>query len=191
MTQRATTAKIAVDAMGGDFAPQAVVKGAVEAAHEFDIEVVLVGPAEIVQKELSQYDLNGARISTQPAEEVIGMDEDPVRAIRQKRDSSIVVGMNLVKKHKVSAFVSGGSTGAVTAAALLTLGRKKGISRPALGITFDSLAGPVLLMDVGANSDCKPQNLLQFAQMGNVYMQKIYNVTQPKIGILSTGEEDT
>ena len=191
MTQRATTAKIAVDAMGGDFAPQAVVKGAVEAVHEFDIEVVLVGPAEIVQKELSQYDLNGTRISTQPAEEVIGMDEDPVRAIRRKKDSSIVVGMNLVKKHKVSAFVSGGSTGAVTAASLLTLGRKKGISRPALGITFDSLAGPVLLMDVGANSDCKPQNLLQFAQMGNVYMQKIYNVTQPKIGILSTGEEDT
>lgn len=190
-TKQTTTPKIAVDAMGGDFAPQEVVRGAVEAALEFDIEVVLVGPTETVQKELARYDLAGAKISTHPAEEVIGMDEDPVRAIRRKQDSSIVVGMNLAKKHKVHAFVSGGSTGAVTAAALLMLGRKKGISRPALGITFDSLTGPTLFMDVGANSDCKPINLLQFAQMGNIYMKKIYDIAEPKVGLLSTGEEDT
>jgi glycerol-3-phosphate acyltransferase PlsX len=182
---------IAVDAMGGDYAPQEVVKGAVEAAREYDIAVILVGQKETVQKELSQYNLNGTRISNYPAEEIITMDEDPVRAVRSKPDSSIAVGMNLVKKHTVSAFVSGGSTGAVTAAALLMLGRKKGISRPALGITFDSLTGPMLFMDVGANSDCKPQNLLQFAQMGNVYMRKIFNVPAPKIGLLSTGEEAT
>ena len=145
--------RIAMDAMGGDYAPQEVVKGAVEAAHEYDIEIVLVGPSETVQKELSRYDLSEVKISTHPAEEVISMEEDPVRAIRRKKDSSIVVGMDMVKKHQASAFVSGGSTGAVTAAALLTLGRKKGISRPALGITFDSLGGTVLFMDVGANSD--------------------------------------
>ncbi|MBT4511424.1 MAG: phosphate acyltransferase PlsX [Chloroflexi bacterium] len=191
MTQNINPVKIAVDAMGGDYAPQQVIKGAVEAARDFDIEVVLVGPRETVQAELNQYDLNGIKLSIHPAEEVIGMDEDPVRAIRRKQDSSIVVGMNLIKKQQASAFVSGGSTGAVAAAALLTLGRKKGISRPALGITFDSLGGPVLLMDVGANSDCKPQNLLQFAQMGNVYMQKIYALPTPRIGLLSTGEEET
>ena len=99
--------------------------------------------------------------------------------------------MGLVKQQKVSGFVSGGSTGAVTAAALLMLGRKKGIFRPALGITFDSLKGPTLFMDVGANADCKPQYLLQFARMGNVYMSKIFNIPEPKIGLLSTGEEDT
>ncbi len=191
MTQNTNPAKIAVDAMGGDYAPEQIVKGAVEAARDFDIEVVLVGPAETVQAELNQYDLSGTKLSLHPAEEVIGMDEDPVRAIRRKQDSSIVVGMNLIKKHQAAAFVSGGSTGAVAAAALLTLGRKKGISRPALGITFDSLGGPVLFMDVGANSDCKPQNLLQFAQMGNVYMQKIFAMPTPRVGLLSTGEEET
>ncbi len=182
---------IAVDAMGGDFAPQEVVKGAVEAAQEFNVKVVLVGPSAAVNEQLGQYNLNGARIVTHSAEEVISMDEDPVRAVRTKKDSSITVGMNLLKSGKVSAFVSGGSTGAVTAASLLLLGRRKGISRPALGITYESLGGPMLFMDVGANSDCKPQNLLQFAQMGNVYMNKIYGIAEPKIGLLSTGEEST
>ena len=183
--------RIAVDAMGGDYAPQEVVKGAVEAAREFDIEVMLVGQKAALQRELSQYDLNGLKLSTHPAEEIVGMDEDPVRAIRSKPDSSIVVGMNLVKAGQASAFVSGGSTGAVTAAALLMLGRKKGISRPALAITFDAPEGSVLFMDVGANADCKPQHLLQFAQMGNIYMRKIYSIKQPRIGLLSSGEEAT
>ncbi len=183
--------KIVVDAMGGDYAPQEVVKGAVEAAQEFGIEIILVGQQEAVQQELNQYDLNGISISIHPAEETIGMHEDPVRAIRGKKDSSITVGLNLVKEGKAAAFVSGGSTGAVTAGALLILGRKKGISRPALGITFESLDGPTMFMDVGANSDCKPQNLLQFAEMGNIYMRRIFDIPEPRVGLLSTGEEET
>lgn len=182
--------RIVVDAMGGDYAPQEVVKGAVEAAQEFkNIEVVLVGPRQSVQKELSQYNTSGLKISLVPAEETIGMDEDPVRAIRRKQDSSIVVGIKLVKSGQAAAFVSGGSTGAIAAAALLMLGRKKRISRPALGATFESLKGPSMLLDVGANADCKPENLLQFAQMGSVYMQRIHGLAQPRVGLLSSGEE--
>jgi len=190
-TQPAPLLKIAVDAMGGDYAPREVVKGAVEVARELSSEIVLVGPPDILHKELGQYDLKGTRISTHAAQEVITMDEDPVRAIRRKQDSSIVVGMNLVKSGAVSAFVSGGSTGAVTAAALLILGRKKGIKRPALAINFESPNGPVLLLDVGANADCKPQHLVQFAEMGNVYMHKVFNITTPRVGLLSSGEEET
>ena len=183
--------KIAVDAMGGDFAPQEVIKGAVEASRQDNIEVILVGPSELLQKELNQYDLGTATITVCEASETIGMDEDPVRAIRRKKHSSIIVGINLVKTAQASAFVSGGSTGAITAAALLTLGRKKGISRPALGIVYQSPGGSVLLLDVGANSDCKPQHLLQFAEMGTVYMSKIHQIVSPKIGLISTGEEST
>jgi len=183
------TLRIAVDAMGGDYAPREIVKGAVEAAHELGAEVVLVGQEETIQNELVHYSLDGAKLSIHPAEEIINMDEDPVRAIRRKKDSSIVVGMNLVKSRQVAAFVSGGSTGAITAAGSLILGTKKHISRPALAITFESPAGPVLFLDVGANSDCKPEYLMQFAQMGNIYMQKIFNITDPRIGLLSTGEE--
>jgi glycerol-3-phosphate acyltransferase PlsX len=119
------------------------------------------------------------------------MDDDPVRAIRRKQYSSIVVGINLVKSGQAAAFVSGGSTGAITAAGSLILGTKKHISRPALAITFESPSGPVLFLDVGANSDCKAEYLMQFAQMGNIYMQKIFNITNPRIGLLSTGEEET
>ena len=183
--------RIVVDAMGGDYAPQEVVKGAVEASGYIeDIEIVLVGQSKAVESELADYTFDRAKISIHPSEETINMDEDPVRAIRRKKDSSIVVGLNLVKSGQAVAFVSGGSTGAVTAAALLILGRKKGISRPALAITFESPAGPILLLDVGANADCKPQHLVQFAQMGNIYMQKIFDVIHPRIGLLSSGEEE-
>lgn len=183
--------RIVVDAMGGDYAPQEVVKGAVEAAQEFGVEVILVGQEEAVQRELDKYDCSDTYISIHSASEVIVMHEDPVRAIRKKKDSSIVVGLDLVKQGTAAAFVSGGSTGAVTAGSLLILGRKKGISRPALGITFESLDGPTMFMDVGANSECKPQNLVQFAEMGNIYMNKIHNIPKPRIGLLSTGEEET
>lgn len=183
--------KIVVDAMGGDYAPHEVVKGAVEAAREFSTDIVLVGPPDTVKQELSQHDIEGLKINIHPASEVITMDEDPVRAIRRKPDSSIVSGLNMVKEGLGAAFVSGGSTGAVAAAGLLILGRKKHISRPALGVTFESPLGPVLLLDVGANSDCKPQNLVQFAEMGNIYMQKIYGLDRPRVGLLSTGEEET
>ncbi|MDD5094212.1 MAG: phosphate acyltransferase PlsX [Dehalococcoidia bacterium] len=189
--QIATAPRIVVDAMGGDYAPREIVKGAVEAARELNAELVLVGQQEAIQNELSHYDLEGARISIHPAEDVIGMDEDPVRAIRRKPNSSIVAGMNLIKNGQADAFLSGGSTGAITAAGLLILGMKKNIKRPALAIVFESPAGPVLFLDVGANADCKPQHLVHFAQMGNIFMQKIFNVPTPRIGLLSTGEEAT
>jgi len=182
--------RIVVDAMGGDYAPHEVVKGAVESSTKFGIEVILVGQPEAIQGELSRYTYDSTRLRVHPAEETIGMDEDPIRAIRRKKNSSIVVGMNLVKEGEAAAFVSGGSTGAVTAGASLLLGRKKHISRPALGVTFDSLNGPVMLLDVGANADCKPHHLVQFAEMGNIYMGKIFNIANPRIGLLSTGEED-
>lgn len=189
--KQAQSLRIAVDAMGGDYAPQEVVKGAVEAAGEIDSEVVLVGQQSVVERELRQYHLDGAKLSTHPAGEVIAMDEDPIRAVRRKTDSSIVVGINLVKNGAASAFVSGGSTGAITAASLLMLGRKKNIARPALAITFESPCGPVLCLDVGANADCKPEHLVQFAQMGHIYMEKIFNIPSPRVGLLSSGEEET
>lgn len=187
---QAPLARIVVDAMGGDYAPQEVIKGAVEAAAEFSaIEIALVGARETVEKELGRYQTDGLKIAVIPAEETIGMDEDPVRAIRRKPNSSIVVGITLVKAGQAQAFVSGGSTGAVAAAALLILGRKKRIVRPALGAMFESPKGPAILLDVGANADCKPQNLLQFAQMGSAYMQRIHGIEKPRVGLLSSGEE--
>ena len=182
--------RVVVDAMGGDYAPREIVRGAVEGARGHNIEVVLVGRREAVEKELSDYDLDGARINTCWAEETVGMDEDPVRAVRRKPNSSIAVGIKLVKSGEASAFVSGGSTGAVATTALLSLGKKKGISRPALGIIISSPSGPVLFLDVGANSDCKPKHLLQFAEMGNVYMKRIFDISEPRIGLLSNGEEE-
>ncbi|HAZ31725.1 MAG TPA: phosphate acyltransferase PlsX [Dehalococcoidia bacterium] len=182
--------RVVVDAMGGDYAPREIVRGAVEGARGHNIEVVLVGRREAVEKELSDYDLDGARINTCWAEETVGMDEDPVRAVRRKPNSSIAVGIRLVKSGQASAFVSGGSTGAVATTALLSLGKKKGISRPALGIIISSPSGPVLFLDVGANSDCKPKHLLQFAEMGSVYMKRIFDISEPRIGLLSNGEEE-
>ncbi len=177
--------------MGGDYAPREIVRGAVEGGRGRDIEVVLVGRREAVEKELSGCDLNEVRINTCWAEETVGMSEDPVQAIRRKPNSSIAVGIKLIKNSHSSAFVSGGNTGAVAAAALLTLGKKKGISRPALSIVLTSPSGPVLFLDVGANPNCKPQHLVQFAEMGNIYMKRIFNISEPRIGLLSNGEEDT
>lgn len=182
---------IVVDAMGGDYAPHQIVEGAVEAACEHDIDVLLVGQSDAIRAELDRCKFDGSNIHIHQAEETISMGEDPVRAIRRKPNSSIVVGLNMVRNGKADAFVSGGSTGAVTAAALLILGRKKHISRPALGVTFETSAGSTLLLDVGANSDCKPQNLVQFANMGHIYMQRIFGIPKPRIGLLSSGEETT
>ena len=182
--------RIAVDAMGGDYAPHEIIKGVVEELPEHKFEIVLVGQPEAVERELSRYNLDGSRISIFQAEEIIGMGEQPVQAIRRKRNSSIVVGLELVKNGQASAFVSAGSTGAITTAALLTLGKNEWVSRPALGIIFNSPSGPVLFLDVGANPDCKPKHLLQFAQMGDIYMRTIFQIPKPRIGLLSNGEEE-
>ncbi len=178
--------------MGGDFAPAEIVKGAVAAVREqLGAEILLVGKTAAIQEEL---DKNGARnsgIEIIEAPDVIGMDEHPAPAVRGKPHSSIVIGVNLIRDGHASAFVSAGNSGAVAAAALFNLGKVKGIKRPALAAVLPLEAGPVLFLDAGANADCKPVFLLQFAQMGKVYMERVMGVPNPRIGLLSNGSEDT
>jgi len=183
--------RIALDAMGGDYAPQEIVKGALLASEDSEIEVVLVGQEDILMKELERCGYSGSAISIAHASEVIEMGEPPVLSIKGKRDSSIVVGIDLLKNWEAAAFVSAGNTGAVVTEATLTLGRKKGVSRPALGAVFGFPAGPILCLDIGANAECKPEMLVQFAHMGSIYMEKVFGIPEPRIGLLSNGEEET
>ena len=180
--------RIALDAMGGEYSPAAEVEGAVAAAKAHAIEIVLVGKKEAIEAELKKhrYDLPIVEAS-----QVIEMTDHPSEVMRDKRDSSISVGMKMLKNKEVDAFVSAGNTGAVTTAATLILGRIEGIERPALSILVSLPSNPILLLDVGANANCKPDYLVQFAQMGSVYMEKIFGVEKPRVGLLSNGEEDT
>ena len=180
--------KVALDAMGGENAPAAVVQGAIAAARQHDVKVVLVGQRSAIEAELAK---NNYELEIADASESIGLGENPREALRNKRDSSIVVGLTLVKEGRADAFVSAGNTGAIMAAASFILKRIKGVERPALGALVVFPWHSVLLLDVGANADCKPIHLVQFAQMGNVYMKKLYGIDRPKIGLLSNGEEDS
>jgi glycerol-3-phosphate acyltransferase PlsX len=180
--------KVALDAMGGEYAPGAVVQGAIAAARQQKVQVVLVGQRNAIEAELAKHNY---KLDIVDASEAIGLGENPREALRNKRDSSIAVGLNLVKDGKADAFVSAGNTGAVMAAASFILKRIKGVERPALGSLVVFPWHSVLLLDVGANADCKPTHLVQFAQMGNVYMKKLYGIDRPKIGLLSNGEEDS
>jgi glycerol-3-phosphate acyltransferase PlsX len=184
---------IAVDAMGGDFAPEATVDGAIQAARvaRDKYEIVLVGNEERIKKELSRFSVEKLPISIYHASEEISMEESPTRALRHKKDSSLVVATTLLKKGLADAVVSAGNTGAFMAAALLTLGRLPGVHRPALGSFIPNEKGVCVVIDVGANSDCKPVNLLQFAVMGSVYIEQIFDIAQPKVGLLSMGEEES
>jgi len=182
--------KIAVDAMGGDNAPYEIVKGAVEAAEEFGCEIILVGQQEAIKSELDKYKFNPGQITIENATEVISTEESPTIAIRKKKDSSIVVGLNLVKDGKASAFVSAGSTGAVLTGATFIIGRIKGIERPALGTCIPTIKGKFAFMiDSGANVDCKPNYLFQFAKMASVYVKYVMNVENPTVGLLNIGVE--
>ena len=182
---------IAVDAAGGDYAPHEVVKGAIKAAQEFGIEIALVGRKEVLHV-LAGRSLRKTGISIVDASEVIECDEPPLKAIRDKPDSSIVVGINLVKSGDASAFVSAGSTGAVFAAALLYLGKVNGITRPAIGCFLDTISSfPALLVDAGANADCRPEHLVEFARLGSLYSQNILKIASPRVGLLNNGSEDT
>jgi glycerol-3-phosphate acyltransferase PlsX len=176
--------------MGGERAPQAVVRGAVEACRHHFGEIVLVGKEGTIRAELAKHHLKDLPISIVNASEVVEPYEHPTQSVRQKPDSSIVVGMHLLKKGEVSAFVSAGNSGAVMAAALLILGRIEGVERPALSHFYSTPWHSVLLLDVGANADCKPSFLVQFAQMGCVYMEKVFGVERPRVGLLSSGEEE-
>lgn len=174
--------------MGGDNAPSVVLDG-VEAAlaEDGNLEVILVGPADVVEPFASSH----ARCTAAVATEVIGMGEHPAEAVRKKKDSSIVVGCRLVKEGKAQGFFSAGSTGACLAGATLGIGRIKGVSRPALCSVIPSPAAPVVMADIGANADCKPEYLVQFAQMASIYAEKIIGIKNPRVALLNIGEEDT
>lgn len=182
---------IALDAMGGDRAPVEPVRGAVLAAREFGIDIALVGDAAALYVELERQGGTDLAIQIVNASEVIAMHEQPVQAVRQKKDASINVAMQLVKKGEAAAAVSAGNTGAVMASGTLNLGRVPGIERPALGTIAPYTDAGILVLDVGANADCKPNYLLQFAQMGAVYAQKVQGIAEPRIGLLNIGEEET
>ncbi|WP_028307383.1 phosphate acyltransferase PlsX [Desulfitibacter alkalitolerans] len=182
--------KIALDAMGGDYAPSEIIKGAVEAVKKNYAEVVLVGIESQIEKELAKYPTMEG-ISVIHASEVIGMDEAPAVATRKKRDSSMMVAARLVKEKQVQGMVSAGSTGAQMAASVMNIGRIKGISRPAIATLMPTLSGPKLLLDVGSNVDSKPENLLQFAQMGSLYVEKLLGSNNPKVGLINIGSEKT
>lgn len=181
---------IILDAMGGDQAPEEIVAGAIKALVEFpDIEIVLSGVKDDIENELQKYKYQTKRISILEASETIGMGESPVRAIRKKKDSSIVKGLDYIKEGKASAFISAGNTGAAMAGSLFRLGRVSGIERPSILVNFPSLHGQTVVMDNGANSDCKSEHLLQFAIMGQIYTQQVLGIDKPRVGLLSIGEE--
>ena len=185
------TARIVVDAMGGDNAPGEIVAGALMAVGGLGVELTLVGRTEAIRQEMQgTAEVTGLRFVEAP--EIIEMDEHPTDAVKGKPNSSINVGLRMVKDGKADAFVTAGNTGASMAAALLTLGRIKGIGRPALATIFPSGEGRLtMLLDVGANADCRPIHLVQFAYMGAAYMERMFGVARPKVGLLSIGEEDS
>lgn len=180
--------RIAVDAMGGDSAPDCVLDGIdLALAADSDVHILLTGAAKVVELFAASRD----RVEAVPTTEVIGTQEHPAAAVRAKRDSSIVVGCRLVRERRADAFFSAGSTGACMAAALLGMGRLPGVSRPAIATIIPTAGTPVVLLDVGANADCKPENLVQFAHMGAAYASAVLGTKSPRVALLNIGEEPT
>ena len=182
---------IAIDTAGGEYAPHEIVKGAIKAAQKYEVDIALVGRGSVLRT-LAGRDLDKLNLTIVEASQTIGLHEPPVKAVRSKPDSSIVVGTNLLKDGTASAFVSAGNSGAVVCAALFNLGRIAGIERPAIAsiITVTS-SSHVLLIDAGANVDCRPSHLVQFAQLGTIYARQILGISSPRVGLLSNGEEET
>lgn len=188
--------KIVVDAMGGDFAPKVNVDGAVDALREYpDMQIVLVGPQALVEETVAAYADQAAlagvreRLTVLDAPEVISPEEHPVMALRRKKNSTFAVGMDLVRHKEAQAFVSAGSTGALMAGAMFKIGRIKGIVRPALATLLPVPGRPMLLLDAGANVDCKPEWIVQFAMMGSVYVRRVMGVQEPQVGLVNIGVE--
>lgn len=182
--------RIAVDAMGGDFAPAEIVQGSVDAAREERVEILLVGPQDVVESELRKHDTDGLSIQIVPASEYLVEGEHPAMAIRQKRDTSIVVATKLVRDGKADAVVGAGPTGGVVASALIILGCVANLSRPVVGGVFIGLNKNMVAMDLGGNVDCQPYQLLDFAIVGTVYAKKYLNIENPRVGLLSIGAEE-
>ncbi|MBW4499307.1 MAG: phosphate acyltransferase PlsX [Scytonema hyalinum WJT4-NPBG1] len=187
-----TCVRIAIDAMGGDHAPSEIVAGALRAREELGVKVLLVGDPQQIESKLPPK-INMGQVEIVPAEDAIAMDEEPLSGIRRKPKASINVAMDLVKQKQADAVVSAGHSGAAMAAALLRLGRLRGIDRPAIGAVFPTIVAskPVLILDVGANVDCRPKFLEQFAVMGSVYSQYVLGIPKPLVGLLNIGEEDS
>lgn len=183
--------KIIIDGMGGDNAPHAIVHGAIEAAAEIDHEIVLVGQEEVLLDALKEAGYRGDQISVVNATQIITNEEAPVKAVRTKKDSSIVRGLQMVKQGEGDVFLSAGSTGALLAGGLFILGRVQGIDRPTLATVYPVIGRePSLLVDSGANAECKPNNLLEFATMGSIYMEKVLGRPNPTVGLINNGTEE-
>ena len=183
--------KIAIDGMGGDNAPKAIIEGCIEALKENkDIELYITGPEEIIKKELSNYSYDNEKVKVINASEIITTNEHPVMALRKKKDSSIVKALKLVKDKECDAIISAGSTGAFLAGCTLIVGRIKGIERPALAPIMPGRNGAFMVIDAGANVDCKPSYLHQFAHMGNIYFENVLNYKNPSTGLINIGAEE-
>ena len=181
--------RVALDAMGGDYAPVATVEGAISAMQNEKLHITLVGKPEAIQAELSKFSYDKNRLTIVPATQVISMDEHPTAAIKEKKDSSMVVGLRLLKEGQADAFVSAGNTGALLAGATTIVGRIKGIERPALATLLPNEKGFSFLIDSGANVDAKPTYLVQFGKMGSVYMEHVMGIPDPRVGLVNIGAE--
>jgi len=182
--------KIIVDGMGGDNAPNAIIEGCVNAVNESNVNILIVGKEDLITKELSKYTFPHGRIEIINADEVITNVDEPTFAIRRKKNSSMVVGLNALKEGKGDGFISAGNTGALLAGGLLIIKRLEGIERAALTTIYPTMKGKSLLVDAGANVDCKPEYLKQFAIMGSIYMEKVLGVNNPKVGLINIGVEE-
>ncbi len=182
--------KIAVDAMGGDRAPGVVVQGAISAAAEFGVEVVLVGQKDAVERELARYSSSSKSITVAEASEIVGMDEAPSLALK-KKDSSMTVAFELMRRGEVEAAVSAGNSGAMMATGMFVLGNLPGVERPAILAVIPALGKGTVIIDAGANVDCKPRHLVQFSFMGSIYAESVLGISKPRVGILSNGEEES
>ena len=183
--------RIVVDGMGGDNAPKAVVSGVVDAIKEYNVEIVITGDREILEKEFSSYEFDRSKLEIVHTTEIIENEDKPVQAIRRKKDSSMVVGLNLVKENKADAIVSAGSTGALLTGATLIVGRIRGIDRPCLCPCMPNIEGSMtIIADGGANADCKPRNLSEFAMMANIYLKNVLKMDNPRIALANIGSEE-
>jgi glycerol-3-phosphate acyltransferase PlsX len=184
--------RVAFDVMGGDHVPGETVAGAVQAAREYKCGVILVGPEPTIRSELAKYDISGLDLTIEHTDDVVRMDEHPAEAVRSRPRNTLTLCMELIRDKRAGAMASAGNSGAVVAAALLTLKRIKGVSRPCLGTVLPTASGrPTLLLDIGATTDCKPNYLAQFALMGSAYMKSIFKVENPRVALLANGEEDS